>query len=46
MDETIYVILKILFDLALEVWFSIYAVIVLWLFLAVGWHAVCDCGIS
>ena len=24
MDETIYVILKVLFDFALEVWFSIY----------------------
>ena len=24
MDETIYVILKLLFDFALEVWFSIY----------------------
>ena len=25
MDETIYVILKLLFDFALEVWFSIYS---------------------
>ena len=25
MDETIYVILKVLFDFALEVWFSIYS---------------------
>ena len=27
MDETIYVILKLLFDFALEVWFSIYFVV-------------------
>ena len=29
MDETIYVILKVLFDFALEVWFSIY-IYILW----------------
>ena len=27
MDETIYVILKLLFDFALEVWFSLYFVV-------------------
>ena len=29
MDETIYVILKVLFDFALEVWFSIVQLIIL-----------------
>ena len=30
MDETIYVILKVLFDFALEVWFSISSACLVW----------------
>ena len=28
MDETIYLILKVMFDFALEVWFSIYTTVI------------------
>ena len=37
MDETIYVILKVLFDFALEVWFSI---LTSWLLTV--WYAMCN----
>ena len=45
MDETIYVIFKVQFDFALEVWFSIYLTVVVFLLFCISFSISINVGL-